>query len=666
MDGLKARLSFDAVAYDYDDEYLTIDTDTHTININNVSRLFGVQYDGNSKLIKFRIRNKLSDIQKMQDSIVYINWIDSRGVKGQSIAINKTINNDNCEFAWKVPFDALKNSGVLHFAMSAVMTKNSLSVIDQRWSTQIASVITPDGIYIKSYTPSSEEEDRIAQIYNELSKMINKQNDDLNKKIDEGNTHLQARINSLMEEIGSLTSITKNILDINKMPVYENINGVSAKIKNDEYIFSGMSVTSFSKYSQPLPLVAGKTYTFYVFSDKQINSYIMTFNSDGSTLQKEMIAGNIKRKTIKINDLSTSIVWSIGGYAGVDYGERTTIKLQIEDSNGTYPYEYIPHITANDFVAREKILQSERKEYIGYVSVEGSDLNDGFSRSTPFKTIQKAIDSGIKNIFVKEGIYTDGISISGKSGIHIALDRYYDSFSAGKDEDNPKIIIDGSSKEIEIGINIYDSINCSFSDFEIKNCYIKGVFASRCQKITFNDCIVHDIGIISPSNSVGGFVFQYIDADVYNCIAYNIGTTKKGNQKYHCDGFNIHYTGTTNFINCSAWNCEDDGISHHDACCGVVNGGEWYNCGKGGVATPTHGAKINISNVYCHDNNVGIYAGNDSAITDRGNIILSNCVCKNNYNKDMIISDYYKLIAINCIYDTIQGSKNITRFGNAN
>lgn len=184
MDGLKARLSFDAVAYDYDDEYLTIDTDTHIININNLSRLFGVQYDGNSKLIKFRISNKLSDIQKMQDSIVYINWIDSKGVKGQSIAIDKTISNDICEFAWKVPFDALKNSRVLHFAMSAVITENSSSVINQKWSTQIASVIIPDGIYIKSYTPSSEEEDRIAQIYNELSRMINKQNDVLKADID--------------------------------------------------------------------------------------------------------------------------------------------------------------------------------------------------------------------------------------------------------------------------------------------------------------------------------------------------------------------------------------------------------------------------------------------------------------------------------------------------
>lgn len=214
MDGLKARLSFDAVAYDYDDEYLSIDTDTHTININNVSRLFGVQYDGNSKLIKFRVRNKLSDIQKMQDSIVYINWIDSRGVKGQSIAINKTINNDTCEFSWKVPFDALKNSGVLHFAISAVMTKNSSSVIDQRWSTQIASVTTPDGIYIKSYTPSSEEEDRIAQIYNELSNTINKQSE-----------NLQSQVNSLKEDIDDCLKVKylelkqDNLINIDNLTV---------------------------------------------------------------------------------------------------------------------------------------------------------------------------------------------------------------------------------------------------------------------------------------------------------------------------------------------------------------------------------------------------------------------------------------------------------------
>lgn len=259
MDGLKARLSFDAVAYDYDDEYLTIDTDTHIININNLSRLFGVQYDGNSKLIKFRISNKLSEIQKMQDSIVYINWIDQKGVKGQSIAINKTISNDICEFAWKVPFDALKNSGVLHFAMNAVVTKDSSSVIDQRWSTQIASVTTPDGIYIKSYTPSSEEEDRIAQIYNELSRMINEQND-----------NLQSQVNSLIDqcdylERSAISELQENLL--NGVTIYKgkNIDGSGREPSAGDPNFCYTDYIAASP--RRMYYFVGKGYIFYEFYD---------------------------------------------------------------------------------------------------------------------------------------------------------------------------------------------------------------------------------------------------------------------------------------------------------------------------------------------------------------------------------------------------------------
>lgn len=271
MDGLKARLSFDAVAYDYDDEYLTIDTDTHTININNVSRLFGVQYDGNSKLIKFRIRNQLSDIQKMQDSIVYINWIDSRGVKGQSIAINKTINNDTCEFAWKVPFDALKNSGVLHFAMSAVVTKNSSSVIDQRWSTQIASVITPDGIYIKSYTPSSEEEDRIAQIYNELSNMINKQNDNL--------SDMQSQVNLLKEELTNNFKIDSN---------------VKLTLTSGQYINAiNNAIATNSAFSTTNPIAVKKGQTVVLTATGERNVVGMIAICDASNTSRQVISTSI-------------------------------------------------------------------------------------------------------------------------------------------------------------------------------------------------------------------------------------------------------------------------------------------------------------------------------------------------------------------------------------
>lgn len=306
MDGLKAILSFDAVAYDYDDEYLTIDTDTHTININNVSRLFGVQYDGNSKLIKFRIRNKLSDIQKMQDSIIYINWIDSKGVKGQSIAISKTINNDTCEFAWKVPFDALKNSGVLHFAMSAVMTKNSSSVIDQRWSTQIASVITPDGIYIKSYTPSSEEEDRIAQIYNELSNMINKQND-----------NLQSQVNSLKEDIGNIKK-KKNVV------IYVGSSELSDEQKlSCDYVCDGVDdQIEINQAIDSLPDSGGEIHLsrgiFNISSEISIRKRIKlvgegkgitldrsSVNNGGTTLLSELTGGSII--TIKKSDTLSDI-----------------------------------------------------------------------------------------------------------------------------------------------------------------------------------------------------------------------------------------------------------------------------------------------------------------------------------------------------------------------
>lgn len=351
MDGLKATLSFDAFAYDYDDEYLTIDTDTHTININNVSRLFGVQYDGNSKLIKFRIRNKLSDIQKMQDSIVYINWIDSRGVKGQSIAINKTINNDTCEFAWKVPFDALKNSGVLHFAMSAVMTKNSSSVIDQRWSTRIASVITPDGIYIKSYTPSSEEEDRIAQIYNELSNMINKQND-----------NLQSQVNSLKEGIDDIRTPSElNIWDEEWESGSIEPNGTtsqnSARIRSKNFI----------------PCEESKDY--FLFSNGY-GIFVYFYDENKQYLSKNTGTENngLKNEIFKTPENTSYIKFRTNDDYGAVYKKDFSINSNLADY-------YIPYLTAYDKTARiniDKLDISLKKATYNFVPLYGvNGVNNG-------------------------------------------------------------------------------------------------------------------------------------------------------------------------------------------------------------------------------------------------------------------------------------------------
>ena len=77
MDGLKATLSFDIDAHDYDDEYIYIDAITREIEIQNPNKVFGTQYDKDSMLIKFKVINAVSDVFKMSDSVIRINWKDS-------------------------------------------------------------------------------------------------------------------------------------------------------------------------------------------------------------------------------------------------------------------------------------------------------------------------------------------------------------------------------------------------------------------------------------------------------------------------------------------------------------------------------------------------------------------------------------------------------------
>lgn len=313
-------------------------------------------------------------------------------------------------------------------------------------------------------------------------------------------------------------------------------------------------------------------------------------------------------------------------------------------------------IKASDAVTQKDMIST------GYVSKSGSDSNSGLSRANALLTISAAINKGYKNIIIGEGTYAESLTLTGVCGLHISLDMSGNNYSATDNPDNPKVVIDGGSS-VSSGVVMSDCYDCTFENIELANFTGSAWVLNDCSGITFTDCVIHDVAVGQQSG--GGFVLTDTNADFYNCIAYNIGTTVAGKGSYHIDGFNIHNTGTTNFINCSAWNCEDDGISHHDACCGVVDGGEWYNCGKGGVASPTHGAKVDVRNVYCHDNGyAGIYADSDHVFADRGKTIFSNCVCKDNLY-DMVIGDDYSVIAINCVYDTVRSGteNNIIRFG---
>lgn len=91
MDGLKATLSFDIDAHDYDDEYIYIDAITREIEIQNPNKVFGTQYDKDSMLIKFKVINAVSDVFKMSDSAIRINWKDSSNKTGTTLAVNNRI-----------------------------------------------------------------------------------------------------------------------------------------------------------------------------------------------------------------------------------------------------------------------------------------------------------------------------------------------------------------------------------------------------------------------------------------------------------------------------------------------------------------------------------------------------------------------------------------------
>lgn len=295
-----------------------------------------------------------------------------------------------------------------------------------------------------------------------------------------------------------------------------------------------------------------------------------------------------------------------------------------------------------------------------YVSPNGSDTNNGLRRDSAFATIQKALTEGFKKIIVRAGVYTTPINMTGEVGVSIELDRNYGNYASGTEEDNPKIVIDGNNA-LNRGVTISGCYDCEFDSIEVRNCNTNGWNISRSSGLTLNDCVANNIAV--GKSSGGGFVITYTDATFINCGVWNIGTATPSTSAAHLiDGFNIHGSGNTNFINCFAYNCLDDGISHHDACYGYIDGGEWRGCGKGGIASPTHGAHVDIRNAYCHDNAYGIYAyaDNGAVVNPRLPINISGCVCKDNRTYDIGIGNYYTANVWNSIYSTYEGFTPLT------
>lgn len=281
-----------------------------------------------------------------------------------------------------------------------------------------------------------------------------------------------------------------------------------------------------------------------------------------------------------------------------------------------------------------------------YVSENGSDTNNG-SITAPFATIQKAVDSGALIVRVDAGEYKSFTIRDRKTPIKIMLKGMPSQYDAQVAE-VPKIKITTDGTTDYYGVYVVNCSDIYLSDVWVDETAYDSYMLNNVAKIECVRCWCCDT---TDSNSMG---FRIVNCNgiFRDCKAWNISK----------DGFNIHLYGDTQFINCEAHDCGDDGISHHEGCNGMIMGGEYYNCVKGGIASPYGGCNVNIYNAYIHNNRFGLYS-QSGAEHNKSRGILANCVIKNNNEYDINIAKS-DIIGWNNIYDTktVDSTGSFTEF----
>jgi hypothetical protein len=247
---------------------------------------------------------------------------------------------------------------------------------------------------------------------------------------------------------------------------------------------------------------------------------------------------------------------------------------------------------------------------------EGADITS-FKRLVPVLSLASCESTQGSFYYDGEYIYINptGGSISGKTYKRTSLD------------------VD------EVGVTIENSQDILFDGIGIKYFPMYNVDISGSSHIVFKNC--------SSWQTSYGTGFRTTNSNVLfdSCVSARVAA----------DGFGITGYGNVDVINCSGIACYDDGVSHHDATSGTIDGGEWAYCYKGGV-TPSYGSDVTVKNVYAHNNSNGIYyvADASSRHTDK-KMLIENSLSIDNGTHDIYIVNY-NAITTGCKYRTVDNS----------
>lgn len=284
--------------------------------------------------------------------------------------------------------------------------------------------------------------------------------------------------------------------------------------------------------------------------------------------------------------------------------------LDPQTNNVFYPY----------FVDGTLVNGTDPTTYrIRYVDgVNGSDGNTG-KASAPYKTIQKAINDSPNLIQVARGTYPETLTLDTKSNLTIKP-WTTPSFNTST-FDVPMIVVNEVAMANCINVELMDihanAPQANYGSYRVSNCY----------GVTFNHCW-------ASNGEGGGFVTTNLYGKFVLCKAWDIGDSTH----YNSDGFNLHGYGVTEFVDCIAHDCYDDGISHHDGCIASIKGGEFWNCSHGGGIAPIN-RYIEIDGAYCHDNRFGIESVQADPTQYDPYILIKNCVLDSNANYDLSIGE---------------------------
>lgn len=447
MAKLNATLSFDLDTYaGVDNETLVIDARTREIYIPDPENVFGVQYDKDSKYVKFKVVNEVSEVFKMEDALIRINYRDSKGIIGSSLAVDKVTDYDKCEFSWIVPNNALKNKGDLYFVVSAVVVDED-GIIQKRWSTTLSRVVTPESIYSKSASLDQNERDEIAMLLLLVSEKCNQAIEDIGEARDTGVTTITNIKDSGIEELNDL---------ISKYGIrFEDLNVLKSRI--DQLFDSGNLPGSNTEVTDIRIGYDGKTYSTAGNAVRIQISNIMEMILDNNFYTPLLIDRDFELIDEENNTLQADWKYKVDGNQDLNggsdnVGDSGDIAYELESLRNQIKFE-LKQIKAETSGLKEGLVFNQKEDAKTKRSLSALwDLNKGISyrfETDSEKAYKKQIPSGAKLATINK--------VGGKT---IAMNQLIDPSR----RDAEKIEFDESTKHFK-----YDNWNAINTIYICKN-----------------------------------------------------------------------------------------------------------------------------------------------------------------------------------------------------